>query len=166
MNEEYFDVVDEQDRPVRRALRGEAHARGWRHRAGHLFACNARGEIFCKSGRSGKTCRRRGGAVSCSGHVDAGEDCDAAARRELGEELGWRVAEAPPKWRRAEPCLATGWEFSWIHRLEAEGPFELNEDEIEGGAWLAPAEIAPRAGRRVEEHCPGFRWIGARSRRA
>lgn len=161
MNEEYFDVVDEQDRPVRRAWRSEVHARGWRHRAVHLFVFNARGEIFLQKRSQRKDVSPGLWTVSCSGHVDAGEDYDAAAQRELSEELGWRVADALPKWLRVEPCLATGWEYSWIYRLEAEGPFSLNEDEIECGEWLAPAEISQRVRRRADEYCPGFRWIWA-----
>jgi len=29
-------------------------------------------------------------------------------------------------------------EHVWVYRCEAEGPFTLNTEELEGGAWFAP----------------------------
>ncbi|QYM79949.1 NUDIX domain-containing protein [Horticoccus luteus] len=161
MNEEYFDVVDESDRPLRRATRREVHAQGWRHRAVHVLAFNERGEVFLQKRSQRKDVSPGLWTVSCSGHVDAGEDYDTAVCRELGEELGWHVVSAPPKWLRMEPRLATGWEFSWIYRLRADGPFTLNENEIDRGEWLTREEISRRVVSRAGEFCPGFRWLWA-----
>ena len=46
MAEEFFDVVDERDRVIGRAPRSEVHARGWLHRAVHIFVFNSRGELL------------------------------------------------------------------------------------------------------------------------
>lgn len=159
MTEEYFDVVDESDRPVRRATRREVHANGWLHRAVHILVFNASGELFLQKRSLRKDVSPGLWTVSCSGHVDAGEDYDTAAQRELGEELGLQVSAVPPKWLRLEPCRETGLEFSWIYRLNADGPFVLNPVEIDRGEWRSPAAITQRLSTHTADYCPGFRWI-------
>ena len=96
---------------------------------------------------------------SCSGHLDSGEGYDAAAVRELGEELGLTVTEAPMRWFRVEACEETGWEFCWIYRLKSEGPFVLHPEEIDGGEWLAPAEVAARIAAKPDNYCTSFRLV-------
>ena len=80
---------------------------------------------------------------SCSGHVDAGEDYVAAARRELGEELGWHDASLPlrPVLKlRAAP--ETGYEFIQIFAMgPLSGPFTLHPEEITEGRWIVPGEL-------------------------
>ena len=159
MAEEYFDVVNERDEPVGRALRQDVHAQGLRHRAVLIFVFNAAGQVFLQKRSMSKDVSPGLWTVSCSGHVDAGEDYDPAARRELGEELGlWR--ETPPaRWFRVEACAETDWEFSWIYRTVAEGPFSLHPEEIETGQWIDRAELERWLLARPQDFCPGFRWI-------
>ena len=97
------------------------------------------------------------------GHVDAGEDYDASAVRELGEELGLALPAPPARWFRLEACAETGWEFVWVYRLRHEGPFTLNRDEIEAGAWFDPADLAARLRERPGEFASSFRLIWARA---
>src|ERR1700712_987182 len=134
--DEYFDVVNERDEPVGRALREEVHAQGLRHRAVLIFVFNAAGQLFLQKRSMTKDVSPGLWTVSCSGHVDAGEDYDAAARRELGEELGLVLTAPPARWFRVEACAATDWEFSWMYRTIAEGPFVLHPKEIETGRWI------------------------------
>ena len=96
---------------------------------------------------------------SCAGHVDAGEDYDAAAVRELREELGIRVAATPERWRRIEARDETGWEFCWVYRLQHDGPFVLHPEEIETGEWLTTDELSRRLATRPEDFCPAFKLI-------
>jgi len=159
MAEEYFDVVNERDEPVGRALRAEVHARGLRHRAVLVFAFNAARQIFLQKRALSKDVSPGLWTVSCSGHVDAGEDYDAAAKRELGEELGLWQAAPPVRWFRVEACVETDWEFSWIYRINAEGPFVLQPHEIETGQWIDRTELERWLLLRPQEFCPGFRWI-------
>jgi isopentenyldiphosphate isomerase len=97
--------------------------------------------------------------VACSGHVDAGEDYDAAARRELGEELGLALTVPPTRWFRLSAAEITGWEFCWVYRLRAEGPFTLQREEIDDGEWLEVAELKRRLAQSPEIFCPAFRWL-------
>ncbi len=96
---------------------------------------------------------------SCSGHLDAGEDYDAAAIRELQEELGLSVTQPPLRWVRVEACEETGWEYCWVYRLTSNGPFVLNAEEIDGGDWLAPAEVTRRIAESPQDYCSAFRLI-------
>lgn len=157
--DEYFDVVNERDEPVGRALRREVHARGLWHRAVHILVFDAAGRVFLQKRSMAKDMSPGLWDSSCAGHVDAGEDYDAAAVRELFEELGIRVAAPPERCLRIEARPETGWEFCWIYRLRHDGPLVLHPEEIEAGEWLAPEEVTRRLQARPGDYCPPFRLI-------
>ena len=159
MAEGIFDVVNERDEPIARAPRREVHARKLWHRAVHILVYNARGQVFLQKRSMLKDSSPGLWDSSCSGHVDAGEDYDTAAIRELGEEIGLTVATPPARWIRLSACEDTGWEFCWVYRLASEGPFVLNPEEIERGAWYDPAELTAAIAARPQEFCRPFRLI-------
>jgi len=150
--EEWFDVVDERDAVVSRATRQEVHARGLRHRATHVLVFNRAGELFLQKRSQAKDTAPGAWDSSASGHVDAGEDYDACAARELREEIGLAPAAPLARWLRLPACAETGQEFVWVYRVEAEGPFTLHPGEIEEGTWWVPAAVA----RAVREHPEAF----------
>ncbi len=157
--EEYFDVVDRDDAVVGRATRREVHARGLLHRAVHVLVFNGAGELFLQKRSQSKDTAPGAWDSSASGHVDAGEDYDACARRELREEIGLALARAPARWLRLRACAETGGEFVWVYREESEGPFTLHPDEIERGAWYCPTEIARRLREQPAEFASSFGLI-------
>ena len=154
--EELFDVVDARDAVVGRAPRREVHARRWRHRAVHVLVFNGAGELFLQKRALTKDVAPGAWDSSASGHLAAGEEYDGAAVRELAEEIGLRVDRAPRRWLRLAACPETGQEFVWVYRLEAEGPFALNREEIERGAWFAPAALAGLIRRQPEQFAGSF----------
>ncbi len=156
---EWFDVVNERDEPVGRALRRDVHARNLLHRAVHILVFDEHGRLFLQKRSMTKDTSPGLWNSSCSGHLDAGEDYDPAAVRELQEELGLTVAEPPQRWFRIEACAETGWEFCWIYRLRSGGPFVLHPEEIEGGDWLSPEEVTARIAAKPEDYCPAFRLL-------
>lgn len=160
---EWFDVVDENDAVTGRALRAEVHAKGLRHRAVHMLVFNAAGAVFLQQRSWRKDVAPGLWDSSCSGHLDAGEDYDAAALRELGEELGLRPARPPERWFRILACASTGWEFVWVYRLAAEGPFMLQPEEIQAGEWVMPDELWRRMARQPGVYAPAFKlvWVMA-----
>lgn len=160
--EEWFDLVDEHDAVVGRATRREVHARGLRHRAVHVLVFDAAGRVFLQKRSMRKDMSPGLWDSSCSGHLDAGEGYDAAAVRELGEEIGLHGAR-PERWFYVSACEETGAEFCWIYRLWHDGPLTLNADEIERGEWVEPAEVTRRIGAWPEEYCPAFKLIWARA---
>jgi isopentenyldiphosphate isomerase len=159
--EEWFDVVNERDEVIRRATRREVHAAGLWHRAVHVMIFDVGGRVFLqKRSRQKDLCPGLWDS-SCSGHLDAGEDYDAAALRELGEEVGVRIAagEEPRRWFRLNACEDTGWEFVWVYRLRYDGPVTIDPIEIQYGEWMLPAEVSTRVASRPGDYCPSFQLI-------
>jgi isopentenyldiphosphate isomerase len=141
MSEEIFDIVNEHDEVTGQAPRREAHARGLWHRAIHVLVFNARGEVFLQKRSLKKDTAAGLWDSSSSGHVDTGEDYDICAVRELREEIGLLVAQPPERLFKISACQETGWEFCWVYRCPADGPFQLHPDEIETGAWFTPETV-------------------------
>lgn len=85
---ELLDVVDEQDRVIGKATRDQVHKEGLLHREIHLWLYDKNGKVALER-RSPKADM---GAnllnASVGGHLDLGEAYEAAAIRELQEEIG------------------------------------------------------------------------------
>jgi isopentenyldiphosphate isomerase len=159
MTEEIFDVVNERDEVIDRQPRREVHRLGLRHRAVHMLVFNSRGQIFLQQ-RSLKKDREPGvWDSSASGHVDSGEDYDAAVVRELREEIGLELNGPPRRLFKIFARPETDQEFVWVYRCEAEGPFELNRTEIDRGNWFAPEEVTRWLAERPQEFATAFRFI-------
>jgi 16S rRNA (adenine1518-N6/adenine1519-N6)-dimethyltransferase len=151
---ERFLVVDENDRPLGEAPRQEVHGNNLRHRAVHLFIFNRQGELFLQKRSPWKDRHPLLWDSSAAGHVEAGEDYDQTARRELEEELGVganlaRVVKLPCSER-------TGWEFIWLYRGEHDGPFTLARTEIEHGEFFPVEVISGWVKARPDDFAPGF----------
>ena len=74
-----------------------------------------------------------------------------ARLRELREEIGLQLTEAPSRLFKLAACAETDQEHVWVYRCQAEGPFRLDPDEIERGGWFAPAEVTRWMGESTEE---------------
>lgn len=156
---ELFDIVDAEDRVIGRAPRSEVHARGWRHRAVHIFVVNRAGEVFLHQRSLTKDTFPGLWNSSCAGHVGAGDDYDVTVIRELQEELGWTPAELPRRLFKVEARPETGEEFVWIYRAAGEGPFVLNPAEIQRGQWCLPAAIDRWMAERPGEFAASFLFL-------
>jgi 16S rRNA (adenine1518-N6/adenine1519-N6)-dimethyltransferase len=151
---ERFLVVDENDLPLGDAPRQEVHGNNLRHRAVHLFIFNQQGELFLQKRSRWKDRHPLLWDSSAAGHVDAGEDYDQTARRELEEELGVGTSLAPVV---KLPCSErTGWEFIWLYRGEHDGPFTLARTEIEHGEFFPIEVVSGWVKARPEDFAPGF----------
>lgn len=92
MPDEFFDVVDENGNVIGVASRDECHEKGHWHRASHIILVNSDGKILLQK-RSAALQQYAGfWTSSASGHVDAGEDYESAAHRELMEEIGAKAS--------------------------------------------------------------------------
>lgn len=159
--EEWFDVVNERDEVIRQATRREVHATGLWHRAVHVLVFDASGRVFLQKRSMTKDLSPGLWDSSCSGHLDTGEAYDAAAIRELSEEIGVRLppGEGPTRWFRVEACEPTGWEFVWVYRLRYDGVMTLEPTEIQYGEWVAPSEVSARLAARPDAFCPSFKLL-------
>jgi isopentenyldiphosphate isomerase len=125
-------VVDEDDHVLAHRTRGEVHAdRSLLHRSVVVLVETDGGMLFQRRGFDKDT---DPGAwdLSCTGHVDAGDaDADAAAIRELEEELGVS-GRAPRRVGRLMVDLPDERELVTVYRLRHAGPFRLAPPEVAG----------------------------------
>lgn len=157
--DELFDVVDEQDRVTGQLARREVHRRKLRHRAVHLLVVNRTGQVFLHQRSMQKDLFPGYWDSSAAGHVGAGEDYDGTAVRELAEELGCRPDQPPRPLFKIDACEETGQEFVWVYRVEAEGPFTLQPEEIERGDWFTPEQIDRWLVERPQEIAPALHYL-------
>jgi 16S rRNA (adenine1518-N6/adenine1519-N6)-dimethyltransferase len=152
--EEQFPVVDDQDRVKGAVPRSQVHANNLLHRAVHMLIFNAAGEVFLQMRSPWKDRHPLAWDSSAAGHVNAGEEYDEAASRELREELGIEVPlERVAKLSASE---RTGFEFIWLYRGSYNGEVRLNPSESEAGQFF-PATIVDRwIKARPHEFAPGF----------
>jgi 16S rRNA (adenine1518-N6/adenine1519-N6)-dimethyltransferase len=161
---EMFDVVDESDQVLRQASRHEVHKNGWRHRAVHIFVFNRAGELFLQKRSRWKDVHPSRWDSSAAGHLNAGEDYEETALREVREEMGVEVGRVELL-ARIEANAMTGWEFVRLFRAEHEGPFRLPPAEIETGGFFPVEVVREWIARRPEDFATGFlecfgRWCG------
>jgi 16S rRNA (adenine1518-N6/adenine1519-N6)-dimethyltransferase len=152
--DEPFVVVDEMDRPIGAAARSEVHGNNLLHRAVHIFIFNRDGEVLLQKRSRWKDRHPNLWDSSAAGHVGAGEEYDAAALRELAEELG--ITTPLTRVAKLAASAETGQEFIWLYRGEHDGPFSPAAAEIDGVQFFAPMPIAQWIERRPEDFAPGF----------
>ena len=91
---------------------------------------------------------------SAAGHVEANEDYDEAAARELMEELG--VSARLARLGKLSASEKTGQEFIMVYHGKHNGPFSFPCEEISAGEFF-PAEIVERwVQNKPEDFAPGF----------
>lgn len=162
--EEIFDVVDDHDVVIDRRPRSEVHRLKLKHRAVHVLVYNAHGHLFLQKRSLLKDCFPGTWDSSASGHLDSGEAYDACAVREMREEIGLHVDTPPRRWFYHPACPETGHEFIWVYRCPSEGPFVLQESEIERGEWFHPDVITGWIERRPADFASAFVLIWNRLR--
>ena len=141
--DERFDVVDASDRVTGSAPRSEIHARGLFHRAVHLWLYNPAGQILLQRRSLTKDREPDKWTSSVSGHVNAGEEYDAAMRREIPEEIGVTAQSCSGLQRIGyfPACRETDQEFVWLYRANHPGPFRPDSSEVAALEWFEPKNL-------------------------
>ena len=153
---EIFDVVDANDQVTGTATRAEVHAQNLLHRAVHVFVFNKRGDLLLqKRSRLKDRCPSLWDS-SVAGHLDSGESYEAAAVRELGEEMGIVAETAPEEIARITPGVETGWEHVRLYRTRHDGNLRFPSAEVEAAMWFPLAEIAAWIAGCPADFAPGF----------
>ena len=161
MGGEVFDLVDEQGRIVGRAPRALCHRTpSLLHRAAHVIVIDGKGRIYLQKRSPAKDIQPGKWDTSVGGHVDAGEDHEAGARREMREDLGlagelrflYRYL-----WRT--PC-ETELVETFLHVAKAEP--KIRPEEIDEGRWftLDEARVLVAAGTATPNLAEELRRLG------
>ena len=140
--DEIFDVVDVHNRVIGQARRKEIHAKGLFHRAIHIFWFRSDGQLCLQRRSFGKDSCPGLLSSSCAGHLDAGEGYDAAAYRELSEELGItapRGGLVKVDMFMAHPDL--GNEFVCVYQLTGDFTPCIAAAEVDALLWRTPYEV-------------------------
>ncbi|MFD3524091.1 NUDIX hydrolase [Streptomyces sp. NPDC058653] len=148
--DEIIDIVDEKDRVVRRATRGEAYARGLRHRCVFVLARDTEDRVFVHRRTATKLVHPSHHDMFVGGVVGAGESYDDAALREAKEELG------VPGLPRPRPLFSFLYEaddgpMSWwsrVYEVRCVLPVSPQAEEIDWHAFLTEEELERRLAER------------------
>ena len=153
--DEVFDVVDEADEVTGQATRREVHERNLLHRAVHVFVLNRHGELLLQKRSRFKDAHPGVWDSSVAGHLDAGESYEAAATRELDEEMG--IQGVPPEEiGRISPCKSTGWEHVRLFLVRWDGVPRFPSSEVEAALWMGSDELQSWIDSRPGDFAGGF----------
>jgi 16S rRNA (adenine1518-N6/adenine1519-N6)-dimethyltransferase len=151
---ECFPIVDENDREIGTASRRKVHENNFRHRAVHILIFNGTGELLLQKRSPWKDRHPLLWDSSAAGHVEANEQYDETAARELDEELGVTAQLRPiGKLLASEK---TGQEFITAYHGEHDGPFRYPSEEISAIEFF-PVDIVERwVANKPGDFAPGF----------
>lgn len=138
---ELVDVVDEADRPLGVLPLAEVHRQGLYHRSVRVAVFDAAGRVYLQKRCKSKDLYPGRLDLSATGHVRAGESREAAALRELREELGL-VAERLRHVADVAGSPDTNFEFITLYtagRLDAQP--QPNPAEVDSGFFADRSEV-------------------------
>ena len=163
--DEVFDVVDDADEVTGQATRREVHERNLLHRAVHVFVLNRHGELLIQKRSRFKDVHPGVWDSSVAGHLDAGEGYEAAAIRELEEEMGIEGL-IPEEIGRVSPCESTGWEQVRLYFVRWDGTPRFPYSEVEAALWMGPDELQSWIEMQAGRFCGRFfRMLEGRPRK-
>jgi isopentenyl-diphosphate delta-isomerase type 1 len=157
---EILDVVDADDRVVGAMERGDIHRKRLFHRSVHVFVFDSAERLYLQRRSFAKEEHPGKWDSSASGHVDSGESYEAAAARELEEEIGLKATPEPVLKIRA--CEDTGMEHSTLFRVQGRGADpspQPNPQEVLEGRFFSTEEIEKMLSREQEAFSPSFRLL-------
>ncbi|KUM71307.1 NUDIX hydrolase [Streptomyces curacoi] len=143
--DEILDIVDEHDQVIGQSPRGDAYAKGLRHRCVFIEARDARGRLFVHRRTPTKLVFPSRYDMFVGGVVGAGESYDDAALREAEEELGVSGLPRPTylfKFLYDDGAGQTWW--SAVYEVRCELPVSPQAEEVAWHGFLAPEELERR----------------------
>jgi isopentenyl-diphosphate delta-isomerase type 1 len=147
--EEWFDLVDEKGKVIGKAPRHAVHGNpALLHPTVHLHVFNDRGQLFLQKRSQEKDLFPGYWDTAVGGHVSSGESIEQALVRESKEELGIDIDQIKPLYRYV---MRNRFESELVHTFEMlhNGPFELNQSEIEDGRFWSGFEIRKMIGKNI-----------------
>ncbi|MGM9699634.1 MAG: NUDIX domain-containing protein [Prevotella sp.] len=147
--QELFPAVDKDGNIIGCVTRGEAH-NGSKilHPVVHLHLFNCKGELYLQQRPDWKDIQPGRWDTATGGHVDLGENINAALRREVKEELGIEdfVPETLGHYIFESQRER---ELVFVHRTTYDRPVTPNPDELAGGRFWTEEEIKENMGKGI-----------------
>ena len=159
--QELVDVIDDEGRTVGVVTRREMRAKRLPHRVIYVVVFNRAGELFIHLRTASKDLYPSFWDPVIGGVVAAGESFAQGVRREVREEIGIDAEpeELFPFRFTNDKSIIQG----MVYRLDHDGPFTLQPEEIVRGEFVTLAEIDERA--RQQPFCPDGLAVLAELRR-
>ena len=142
--DEILDIVDENDEVTGQAPRGEAYARGLRHRCVFVLARDAEDRVFVHRRTPTKLVFPSLHDMFVGGVVGTGESYDEAALREAEEELGVSGLPSPvPLFKFLYENGRQTW-WSYVYEVRCELPVRPQAEEVAWHAFVSEEELERR----------------------
>jgi 8-oxo-dGTP pyrophosphatase MutT (NUDIX family) len=139
VTEELVDIVDDDDIVVATVTRSEMRSRRLQHRSVGIAVISTDGRLLIHRRSLAKDIWPGWWDIAAGGVVAAGETYEAAARRELEEELGIEGdVEFLGQSRYVDDDVA---EICRGYRVVHDGPFEFSDGEVSEVRWVTFAEL-------------------------
>lgn len=134
------DIVDDDDHVVDTVTRSEMRAGRLMHRAVFIAVFHPDGRLLVHRRSDDKDVWPGWWDLAVGGVVAAGEEYDAAARRELAEELGVVGVDPEPLGggRYVDSSVAL---HGRCYRVTSAGPFTFDDGEVVEATWLSLEEV-------------------------
>jgi len=147
--DEKFPIVDENGNIIGCSTRGECHSGSMLlHPVVHLHVFNSKGELYMQKRPEWKDIQPGMWDTSVGGHIDIGENMEAALLRESCEELG--ITDFTP--------ISMGHyvfqskrerELVYVNRTIYDGKIRPDNEELNGGRFWTADEIADNLGKNI-----------------
>jgi len=156
--EEWFEVVNEADEVIGRAPRRRCHGDpSLIHRTAHVAVTSPGGELLLQLRSRTKDIQPGKWDTAVGGHLRPGEDYEAAARREMNEELGLPLSTPLAFCFDDRIRNQVESENVRVFRTTAAGPFAFQREEIDDVRFWSMAEIASELAGGGEAFTPNLR---------
>lgn len=143
MQDEWLDIVDENDRIVGQQWRSEVYRQGLPNfRVIDAFVVNSQGELWIPRRTAHKRIFPGGLDFSVAGHVEHGEGYEEAFARELKEELNWEItAVAYCQRGYLNPYRDDVPVFTMVYEIRSDETPAYNPNDFCESFWFTPLAL-------------------------
>ena len=151
--------VNENDEVIGAGSIANAVDNGIRVRISRVFLQNSRGELLLQRRADTMTALPGRWDQTAGGHVDEGENYEAAASRELAEEMGIEgveLHEVATFYSEEKDEKRTKKRFNKIFTGVYDGEVKIDNDEVADFQWLSIDELSGRMSQSSDDFPEGF----------